>query len=58
MGFRPLGLSDSMPFVKHKGREIEDLIYDEPNYLAWCVNEEIVVFDDEVTKQLEEKKII
>ncbi len=58
MGFRPLRLSDSMPFGKHKGQEIEDLIYDEQSYLAWCVNEEIVVFDDEVTKQLEEKKII
>lgn len=56
--YRPLRLSDPMPFGKHKGEEIEDLIYDQPNYLAWCVNEEIVTFDGEVTKQLEDKKII
>ena len=58
MSYRPLRLSDSMPFGKHKGDEIEDLIYDNPSYLAWCVNEEVIEFDDEVIKQLEDKKII
>jgi len=58
MPFPPLRLSDSMPFGKHKGEEIEDLIYDQPGYLAWCVNEEVVIFDSEVIKQLEDKKII
>ena len=58
MPFPPLRLSDSMPFGKHKGEEIEDLIYDQPGYLAWCVSEEVVVLDSEVIKQLEDKKII
>lgn len=58
MAYRKLRLSDAMPFGKHKGEEIEDLIYDHPNYLAWCFNEEVVSFDGEVIKQLEENKII
>ncbi len=56
--YRPLRLSDSMPFGKYKGEEIEDLIYDQPGYLAWCVEEEVIIFDEEVIKQLEDKKII
>ncbi len=59
MSFRPLRLSDVIPFgKKHKGDQVEDLIYDDPNYMAWLYNEEVVEFDDEVIKQLEEKKII
>lgn len=46
-----------MPFGKHKGKEIEDLIGDHPSYLAYLVNEG-VEFDIEVIKQLEDKKII
>lgn len=54
-----LRLSDLIPFgKKHKGDQVEDLIYDDPSYLAWCVNEEVCEFDDEVIKQLEDKKII
>jgi len=53
-----LRLSDVMPFGKHKGQEIEDLIHDHPDYLAWCVNEEVVNFDEEVINQLSERKII
>jgi len=58
MPYPSLRLSDSMPFGKHKGEEIEDLIYDQPGYLAWCVNDEVVEFDSEVIKQLEDRKII
>ncbi len=47
-----------MPFGKHKGEQIEDLIYDEPNYMAWLYNEEVVEFDIYVIQELEEKKII
>ena len=55
---RPLRLSDTMPFGKHEGKQIEDLIYDDSGYLAWLVNEEVIALDAEVIKILEEKKII
>lgn len=56
--YKPLRLSDTMPFGKYKGEQIEDLIYDEPNYIAWLYNEEVVEFDIYVIQELEEKKII
>lgn len=60
MGYhnRPLRLSDIMPFGKHDGKQIEDLIYDEPGYMAWVVNEEVINLDPEVIKILEERKVI
>lgn len=56
--FEELGLADCMPFGKYQDKQIEDLICDDPLYLQWCVNEEVVKFDEEVTKQLEEMKVI
>lgn len=58
MTYPPLRLSDSMPFGKHEGEEIEDLIYDDPGYMSWLFSEEVVVLDVEVIKQMEERKII
>ena len=55
---RPLRLSDIMPFGKHEGEEIEDMVIDHPNYMAWVVNEEIIKLDSEVIKLLEKRKII
>ncbi len=55
---RTMSLTSVFHFGKNKGQQVEDLIYDDPNYLAWCVNEEVVEFDEEVTRQLEERKII
>ncbi len=56
--YSPLKLTDFMPFGIHKGEQIEDMLYDHPGYLAWCVENEVIDFDDEVMKQLNERKII
>lgn len=53
-----LGLTDVMPFGKFKGEQVEDLIYDEPSYMTWLVEEEVTEFDEEVTKIMEERKMI
>ena len=53
-----LSLTDVMKFGVHKGEQIEDLIYDYPGYVTWLVEEEVVIFDEEVTRMLEELKII
>lgn len=55
---RVLGLTDTFPFGKHKGQQVEDLLYDDPQYLTWCVDEEVVEFDEEVLHQMEERKLI
>lgn len=34
-----LGLDDEMPFGKHKGKQISDLLDDDPRYLLWAYNE-------------------
>ena len=47
-----------MPFGKHKGKQVEDLIYDHPGYLTWLFEEEVCEFDEELTKTCEERKII
>jgi len=54
----PLMLSDVMPFGKHKDVQIEDLIYDEPRYMTWLAEETDTDFDIEVTKLMEERKLI
>ena len=58
MPYKELGLDDFMPFGKYKGEQIEDLIYDQPNYLMWCYQEEVVSFDEATIKLMGEKKII
>lgn len=58
MAYRPLRLTDTMPFGKHKGEQIEDLIYDQPGYMAWLVEEDVVTLDHEVVKILEDRKVI
>ena len=56
--YRPLKLTDSMPFGKHKDEQIEDIIYDDPSYMAWLVQEDAVELDHTVTELLEELKIV
>lgn len=48
-------LTDVMPFGKHKGKQIEDLIYDELGYVTWLFEEDEIEFDVEVIKILEER---
>ena len=56
--YNPLLLDDFMPFGKHEGEQIEDLIEDEPQYMAWVANNEVVELDKEVIELMAERKII
>jgi len=53
-----LRLDDVLDFGKHKGCQIEDLIDDDPSYLAWLYDQDENVFDSEVIQILEKRKII
>lgn len=53
-----LSLDDILKFGKHKGEQVEDLIYDEPSYMAWLYQEEVAEFEPETIKLMEERKVI
>ncbi len=53
-----LRLDDIFEFGKHIGDEVEDVIEEDPQYMAWLDEEEVIEFDPEVIAVLEKKKII
>ena len=53
-----LELDDVMEFGKHKGCDVEDLIGDDPDYLAWLHERDVVEFSDELVTILEKNKVI
>lgn len=53
-----LGLEDSFTFGKHVGEQVEDVIEDNPKYITWCYENDIVEFDEDTIAVLEKKKII
>ncbi len=55
---RYLRLDDTIEFGKHKGADVEDLIDDDPGWLAWAYENDVVEFDSEVISIMEKKKII
>lgn len=49
-----LGLSDEMPFGKHKGKSVQEVLDEEPDYLRWMLREvQRVTFGAEVLELLE-----
>jgi len=53
-----LSLSYTFTFGKHKGEDLEDVIEDDPSYIAWLVDNGIRQFDAAVTRLLKMKRII
>lgn len=53
---RVLTLESDMPFGKHKGSQIEDLIEDEPEYVRWLCENTDIQFDDECLEALERRE--
>lgn len=53
-----LRLDDFLYFGKHKGMQVEDLLDDDPGYLCWLYEENAEIFDSEVLKEMEKRKII
>jgi len=58
MYIKTLELSSLMPFGKYKDEQVEDLIYDQPRYITWCYENEVVSFDVDVIRKLEDRKLI
>lgn len=53
-----MGLEDTFKFGKHIGHQLEDVIEDDPDYIRWCVSNDIVDFDDEALELIERKRIV
>lgn len=53
-----LTLESILNFGKHKGRQVEDLIDDEPGYLTWLCEKEIRPFDEEALARFADEGII
>lgn len=53
-----LGLDDEFTFGKHRERQVEDVIEDDPSYIAWLVENDKVEFDEEVLELITRKGIV
>lgn len=53
-----LRLDDVITFGKHNGSEVEDLLEDDPGWMAWMYEQNPNVFDVEVVEAMEKRKII
>lgn len=52
-----MSLEDLFKFGKHKGQQLEDVIEDDPEYIAWCCDNDIVQFDNEALELISRKGI-
>lgn len=42
-----MGLESLFTFGKYRGKQLEDVIHDDPSYIEWMVMENVTVFDEE-----------
>lgn len=52
-----MGLEDTFTFGKHKGDQLEDVIQDDPDYIAWLAEDGVVDFDEETLELLAKRGI-
>lgn len=52
-----MSLDDLFTFGKHKGDQLEDVIYDDPDYIAWCCENGVVFFDDDALELISKRGI-
>ena len=50
-------LDDMFMFGKHITQQLEDVIEDDPDYIEWLVNNEVVNFDEETLELISKKGI-
>ncbi|MDT8428512.1 MAG: hypothetical protein RQ757_07070 [Pseudomonadales bacterium] len=53
-----MNLEDEFTFGKHRGEQLEDVIHDDPGYITWLADKEIVTFSDEARTLMEQRKLI
>lgn len=50
--YPPLDMDDIMPFGKHRGAELRELVAEEPGYLIWCRDNIGTRFSEEIAYAL------
>lgn len=53
MSYARLDFEDEMPFGKHKGETVADVIDDDPQYMVWLTGEKPGTFTDEVEREVQ-----
>ena len=53
-----LTLEDVLDFGAHRGKQVEDLIEDHPDYISWLIEEGVVGFDNEACELITKKGIM
>ena len=51
---RIFSIQDAMPFGKHKGKQMQEVIDDDPRYVFWAINKTGLRLDDDAKKYFEE----
>ena len=54
---KTMSLEDEFKFGAHQDEQLEDVIEDDPDYIAWLVRDEVVDFDEEVLELISKKGI-
>lgn len=52
-----MGLEDIFDFGIHKGKQLEDVIEDHPDYISWLVVEGFIGFDEETIELISKRGI-
>lgn len=52
-----LDLETILSFGKHKGCQLEDVIYDDPQYISWLILNTDHDFDEETLELITKRKI-
>jgi len=54
---KTMGLEDCFTFGRYRDMQLEDVIDDDPEYIAWCVEKGIVDFDEETMELITKRGI-
>lgn len=52
-----MGLESMFSFGKYKGQQLEDVITDDPSYIEWLIDGDVVSFDGKANDLINKKKI-
>jgi len=52
-----MGLQGIFTFGKHKNEQVEDVIEDDPEYIRWVVENNVIEFDEETLELISKRKI-
>lgn len=49
-----LELQHELPFGKYEGHTVEEVIAEDPSYINWAIENDIIELDDEAYREFEE----